>query len=962
MARISRDSITDIWGERTPYKGEGTWPVRVDERTLADPERWVQSACVLCSNGCGLDIGVKDGAIVGVRGRAEDIVNRGRLGPKGLNGGEANHSPDRLTQPLIKKGGTLRPASWDEAMDLIVKRSRDIRDQYTASAIGFYTSGQLMLEEYYTLALIGKAGLGTPHMDGNTRLCTATAAAALKESFGSDGQPGGYFDIDETDCILMVGHNMAATDTVLWSRVLDRRRGPNPPKLIVVDPRDTPTSDEADLHLRPRIGTNLALLNGLLNLLIASGAIDRAFIDAHTVGFDALKRTASDYSPERVEDISGVPAKDLREAARILGQAPSLVSTCLQGVYQSMQATAAAVQVNNINLLRGLIGRRGCGILQMNGQPTAQNNRECGADGDLPGFRNWDNPQHIEELARIWNVDPAIIPHWAPPTHALEIFHHAEKGSIQMLWISATNPAVSMPNLAKIRHILSREDLFVVVQDAFLTETARLADVVLPCAIWAEKTGTFTNVDRMVHISHKAIEPPGEARSDFDIWVDYARRMDFHDKDGAPLVKWSKPEEAFEAWKECTRGRPCDYTGLSYAKLTGGSGVLWPCNASNPDGTRRLYEDHRFPTDPDYCETYGHDLTTGGEVDPEHYRATNPNGRAILKTAHYRPPLEQADGDYPFMLTTGRLVYHFHTRTKTGRAAALQKAAPDAFIQIAEADATRLGIKEGDLVRATSRRGVAEAPARLGGVLEGEAFFPFHYGYWDEPGRTRAANELTLYEWDPVSKQPHFKYAAVALEKVSKETAQPALTGSATGHGVIGSVVGTVSAIAHEALTFAKRGGPARSHLPDYLGMLVASEQRLIQAFEQARSNHPDVPDLQAETAIFIEWSTGNIERLERFVEKYGDRREEEPERLTEALIHKRVSTGFTLLRELHDLWLLVNESTISIRALKQAAQALRDKELEDLLLDMERANGRELNYLEKRLDQAAPQALVVPS
>ncbi len=233
----SRDSVTDIWGGRTPHGAGEAWPVRVDEQTQTEPDRWVQSACVLCSNGCGCDIGVKDGRIVGVRGRAADVVNHGRMGPKGLNGWEANNSSDRLTTPLIRRHGRLEPASWDEAMDLIVRRSQEIRDRYTASAIGFYTSGQMFLEEYHTLAVIGKGGLGTPHMDGNTRLCTATAAAALKETFGSDGQPGAYEDIDVTDCILHVGHNIAATDTVLWMRVLDRRAGPNPPRLIVVDPR-----------------------------------------------------------------------------------------------------------------------------------------------------------------------------------------------------------------------------------------------------------------------------------------------------------------------------------------------------------------------------------------------------------------------------------------------------------------------------------------------------------------------------------------------------------------------------------------------------------------------------------------------------------------------------------------------------------------------------------------------------
>jgi ferredoxin-nitrate reductase len=679
--QATRDSISDIWGERTPFEGEGKWPVRVDQRISEEPDRWVQSACVLCSNGCACDIGVKDGRIVGVRGRAEDIVNRGRMGPKGLHGWEANNSTDRLTRPLIRRNGKLEPATWDEAMEMIVTKAKEAHEKHSAGALGFYTSGQLFLEEYYTLAVIGKAGLSTPHMDGNTRLCTATAAAALKETFGSDGQPGSYFDVDVTDCLLMVGHNMSATDTVLWMRTLDRRRSSNPPKLIVIDPRRTMTAREADIHLTPRIGTNVAVMNGLLHLIIEGDYVDGNFVEQHTTGFNKLKETVAEYPAERVEQITGIPAADLRRAADMIGSSKMLLSTCLQGVYQSNQATAAAVQVNNLNLILGRIGRPGCGILQMNGQPTAQNTRETGADGDLPGFRNWENYEHVKELAKLWNVDPAIIPHWTPPTHAMQIFRYCETSSIRFLWIQATNPAVSLPNLDRIRRILRHSELFVVVQDAFLTETAQLADVVLPTAIWGEKTGCFTNVDRTVHISHKAVEPPGEARSDFDIFIDFAKRMGFKDKDGAPLIKWSTPEEAFEAWKECTRGRPCDYTGLSYQKLSGGSGIPWPCNEEHPDGEPYLYKSLVFPTDPDYCESYGHDLITGGLVSPKAYKASNPAGKAMLKPAQYMAPYEQPDDEYPFFLTTGRLVYHFHTRTKTGRSQALIDAAPDDFVQ-----------------------------------------------------------------------------------------------------------------------------------------------------------------------------------------------------------------------------------------------------------------------------------------
>jgi ferredoxin-nitrate reductase len=760
----TRDSISDIWGVRSPYDGE--WPERCDERLDAPPDRWVQSACVLCSNGCALDIGVSGGRVVGVRGRIDDRVNRGRLGPKGLLGWKANESRDRLTTPLIRRRGKLESATWEEALDLIVSKSKQIRTEYSSSAIGFYNTGQLFIEEYWTLCTISDAGLGTPHVDGNTRLCTATASQALMQSFGTDGPPGSYTDLDTTDAIFHLGHNPAETQTVQWMRILDRRAGPRPPQLIVVDPRKTPTAREADLHLAPRLGTNLALLNGLLHLIIGAGRVDEDFIAAHTVGFEKLAETVARYSPSEVEGITNVPERDLREAAEILGTTPSLVSTLLQGVYQSNQATAAAVQVNNIHLVRGLIGKPGSTVFQMNGQPTAQNARECGANGEMVAFRNWNNKMHVADLGRVWNVDPGTLPTATPPTHAMKIFRLAEEGSIRMLWIICTNPAVSMPELKRVRAILEQDNLFVVLQDAFRTETAELADVVLPAAIWAEKTGTFTNADRTVHLSRKAIDPPGEARPDLDIFLEYARRMDFRDKDGAPLIKWDDSEGAFESWKECSRGRPCDYTGLSYEKLTGRSGIQWPCNDEHPAGAERLYTDGHFNTSADYCEIYGHDLSTGAEITEEEYRQNDPHGRAIIKAAEYVPPVEAPDDEYPLWFTTGRVVYHFHTRTKTGRVEELNAAAPDAFVQLAAEDAEAQGIAEGDMVEVESRRGKLRARARVGDIEPGCVFVPFHYGSWDDEGRSRAANELTLTTWDPVSKQPQFKCAAVRVRRV----------------------------------------------------------------------------------------------------------------------------------------------------------------------------------------------------
>jgi anaerobic selenocysteine-containing dehydrogenase len=362
-----------------------------------------------------MDLGVKDGKIVGVRGREVDRVNKGRLGPKGLYSWTANASADRLTTPLIRKDGKLVPASWDEAMELIVRKTKESSEKLSNHSIGFYTTGQLYLEEYYTLAVVGKAGLNTLHMDGNTRLCTATAATSMRESFGSDGQPGSYTDIDVTDCILMVGHNMSNTQTVLWTRILDRLAGPKPPTLIVVDPRKSESAKKATFHMAPRIGTNLAFLNGLQRLLLPY--VDHDFVTKNTIGFEQLKQTVSKYTPEFVEEITGIPASQLKEVAEVIGKSKSLLSTCLQGVYQSNQATASACQVNNINLILGRIGKPGCGIFQMNGQPTAQNNRETGCDGEFPAFRNNKNTKVYLYLA---SSDGSTCKSW--PIYGISIF------------------------------------------------------------------------------------------------------------------------------------------------------------------------------------------------------------------------------------------------------------------------------------------------------------------------------------------------------------------------------------------------------------------------------------------------------------------------------------------------------------------------------------------------------------
>lgn len=769
--QVGLDRVADPWGPRTPHARGTTWPVRVDQHLAAgvheDDVSWVRSACTLCSNGCACDLAVRDGRLVGIRGRADDRVNHGRLGPKGLYGQWVwQQHPDRLEHPLVREGGELVETDWDTAMSHVVERSRALLDERGPLSHGFYTSGQLTLEEYWALATIGKAGIGTPHMDGNTRLCTATSAAAFKESFGADGQPGAYTDVDHCDALFLFGHNVAETQTVLWSRVLDRVHGDDPPALVVVDPRRTAVAAEAvrtgGVHLAVRPGTNLAMVNGLAHELLTNGWVDDDWVRAHTVGLDGLRGVVEDATPEVTAAVCEVPADDVRRAAAVFGTSTRVLSTVLQGFYQSHQATAASCGVNNLHLLRGMLGRPGCGVLQMNGQPTAQNTRECGADGDLPGFRNWENESHVQQLADHWDVDLDTVPHWAPPTHALQIVRYVEQGSIGFLWVNGTNPAVSLPDLARVRRVLGGDRCFVVVSDLFRTETTELADVVLPAAGWTEKAGCSTNADRTVHLSERAVDPPGEARSDFDAFLDYARRMGLRDRSGRPLPRFTTPEEAFDDWARASRGRPCDYSGLSWDVLRRSpSGLPWPVTAERPGGTDRLYVDGVFATAADRCETYGHDLLTGAARTPEQHAAVGPDGRAFLAALAWTAPHQQPDEEHPLELTTGRTVHHFHTRTKTRRSRPLHEAAPAAWVEMAQVDAEVIGAAAGDLVRVSSPRGSVEVVLRVGAVRPGTVFVPFHYG-------THPANELVATVWDPVSKQPLHKSGACRVERVGR--------------------------------------------------------------------------------------------------------------------------------------------------------------------------------------------------
>ncbi len=733
-----------------------------------EPDAWVHSACILCSNGCGLDIAVKDGRIVGVRGSANHPVNSGHLGPKGEHGWVANNTKRRGTTPMIRrrKSEPLRPASWPEAIDFFIDRFKDAWKQGHDN-LACYNSGQLTIEELYTLGKLWRGGLQSSNIDGNTRLCTATSATGLMANFGTDGPVASYVDVDQADLLCLYGHNVAEAQTVLWERMLAAKQR-NGGRIMVADPRKTPTVRQgADLHLQLRPGTNVALMNGIIHLLIARGWVDHNFVSQHAVGFTELDAVAREYPPERVSDICGIAREDLERAAEWIGTTPRIVSTVLQGFYQSVEATASSSLVNTVHLLTGAIGKPGAGPLLMAGQPSAMCNREAGAGGSYPGYRNPHSEAQMRDLCELWNIDFDTF-HRELPKDILSMMETAERGEIEFMWVIGTNPRVSLPDQNRSERILRK--LFVVVQDPFIdAETVELADIYFPAAMWGEKTGCVTNAERSVNLLMKAVEAPGHARSDFDIFVEVANKLGFKDRDGAPLIPFTEPRDAFEEWRKVSKGRPCDYSGMTYELILQMEAVRWPCNQQHPRGAERLYEDLKFWTGIDECESYGADFLTGNVKTRADYARIDPKGKAFLRPVHWRRQPNPVSEEYPFVLITGRVVYHFHTRTKTGRSVILNDHAPHAYVEIHPEDAARLDIAIGDRVEITSPHGRWEGVAMVvDTVRPGEVFVPFHYGRG-----AQSANQHTWYARDPVSRQPQLKSSPVAVQRLSFGRPEP---------------------------------------------------------------------------------------------------------------------------------------------------------------------------------------------
>jgi anaerobic selenocysteine-containing dehydrogenase len=693
------------------------------------PDTWISTTCGYCSVGCGMFIGVKDGRAVTVRGNPAHPVNLGLLCPKGLSEHDTISADNRARHPLLKRTGRFEPISWRDALGTMAGAFRAVQAEHGPGAVGVIGTGQLVTEEFYALGKLVQLGLGTSNYDGNTTLCMSTAVSGYKRSFGSDGPPGAYEDLDRADVILLIGSNLADNHPILC-----RRLQSNPSAtLIVVDPRVTKTAMLAHLHLPVRPRSDVALVNGLIHIVIERDLIDREYIERHTSGFDALRASVMEYTPTRVSELTGLSVDLVYRTALLYATAESAFIGWTMGVNHSSKGTETVNAINNLALITGNIGRTGAAPFSITGQCNAMGTREAGGASSLPGYRKFESAEDRAELAALWNVPVERIP-TARGLAYPDIIEAALDRRIRALWIIATNPIVSFPNLGVLRQALENLD-FLVVQDGFHpTPTSELAHLVLPAAIWGEKEGTYTNSERRVSKVNRAVNPPGEAKSDFDIFLDLADTLGVRDE---LFPGWSTPRAAFEEWKRVSSGRLCDYSGMTYEALEEHGGVQWPfpAGASDPKSTRRLYADGVFQTS---------------------------DGRARLIPTTWAPFPEQPSDTYPLVLNTGRTVEHWHTRTKTGKVPILERLSPNAWVEMNPRDARQLKLKPQDRVDVVSRRGrVRDIELRLTEtVAPGQVFVPFHYAEAN-------ANQMTLSDFDPISREPNYKQSAVRVERTS---------------------------------------------------------------------------------------------------------------------------------------------------------------------------------------------------
>ncbi|WP_263417149.1 molybdopterin oxidoreductase family protein [Terriglobus albidus] len=704
---------------RTQYRyGKDARFGYISESRIADT--WTKTTCGYCSVGCGMLVGTRNGRPVAARGNPDHPVNLGKLCPKGLSEHLMIEAAGRATTPMLRRGGRgtpLEPVSWKEAIEVMVTRIGSIQERFGNDSLGVISTGQLVTEEFYTLGKLVQLGFRSRNYDGNTTLCMASAVSGYKLSFGSDGPPGAYADMEMADVVLLIGANIADNHPILCNRL---RKKPGQ-MLVVVDPRVTKTAMMADLHLPVKPRSDIALINGIAHILLRDGLVDREYILEHVEGLEEFVSFVADYTPEAVSATTGLTVETIEKVARLYGEAKSAFIGWTMGVNHSTQGAHTVAAINNLAMITGNIGRTGGAPFSITGQCNAMGSRETSFTSALPGYRKFDNAEDRKALAQLWKIEEEELP-TARGLAYPDIVEAAVKGQVKAIWIIATNPVVSFPNLNLLRQAFETTE-FIVVQDGFYpTPTMDYADLVLPAAIWGEKEGTYTNSERRVSKVNAFATPPGEARPDFDIFLALAERLGVKDR---LFPGWRSTHDAWLEWQKVSAGRMCDYSGFTWQQLEEEGGRQW--------GGERLYGDGQFPRE---------------------------NGRALLHCVPCLPFVEQPNTEFDLILNTGRTVEHWHTRTKTGAVAMLDAMSPNAWLEMNPADASRLSLRQHDRVTVRSRRAsVRDVELRITGIVApGQVFMPFHFA-------EQNSNLVTLGAFDPISREPNFKQCAVCVER-----------------------------------------------------------------------------------------------------------------------------------------------------------------------------------------------------
>ena len=705
-------------------------PIKIADKGVVE---WKYTTCGYCSTGCSIEVGLDGGGkAVASRGVAGADVNRGKLCLKGIFEHELFYSANRGTVPLMrdKYYEPFQQASWDDALDKVASEIQRIQSSYGRDSFAIVSTGQIMTEEFYTLGKLARGVIGTNNYDGNTTLCMSSAVSGYKRSFGSDGPPGCYDDFEHTECLIAIGSNLPEQHPIIFWRLkqaLEKRKFP----LIVIDPRVTMLAQMADMHLPVTPGTDLVLLNSLAHVILNEGLEDRAYIEANTNGYEEFRALVDQYDPVTASRICGIDEDTIRNVARTYAKAGAAMTIWTMGINQSTHGSDGVVAINNLNLITGNIGKPGGTSLSITGQCNAMGTREWSSCSGLPGYRALEKEKDREEIAQYWGIDADFFPE-KRGLFQTDIFPAIETGQIKGLWLIATNPMTSMTNTARIRKTFENLE-FLVVQDAYSdVETNEYSHVYLPAAIWAEKQGCFTNTERRVNLIRNVLPPYEQSKPDLWIFNEMAKRFDQGQK-----IKFPESSEGvFEELRELSRGRMLDYSGMTYDKIESQKGVQWPCRSEEDAGSPRLYTDGKFQYE---------------------------DGKAKLIALPFIDNNERPDDEYPFWLNTGRVVEHFHTRTRTGKVGNLNKFSPTPYMEMNPDAAAELGIEHGSYARLTSRRGDAVVMVQTTHrVPPNMVFIPFHFH--------ECVNRLTLGLLDPHSRQPAFKQSAVKIEPVEDQT------------------------------------------------------------------------------------------------------------------------------------------------------------------------------------------------